>query len=139
MTAAKTHLSLNVADVQKSVEWYRGFFGTEPHKVREGYANFDLDSPALKLALNESKVCCQGVLNHLGILVETAEEVEAMKTRLEPLGMVDSTETEEVCCHARQTKLWAKDPDGNMWEVYTIVDDMLEDEAAGNSSCCASC
>jgi len=93
--------------------------GFEPHKVREGYANFDLESPALKLALNESKVCCQGVLNHLGILVETAEEVEAMKTRLEPLSMVDSTETEEVCCHARQTKLWAKDPDGK--EINTIT------------------
>jgi catechol 2,3-dioxygenase-like lactoylglutathione lyase family enzyme len=139
MTAAKTHVSLNVADVTKSVDWYRGFFGAEPHKVREGYANFDIDNPGLKLALNASKPCCQGSLSHLGILVDTAEEVETIKTRLEGLGMVDSVETEEVCCHARQTKLWAKDPDGNMWEVYTIVDDMLEEESASTtSSCCAN-
>lgn len=139
MTAAKTHVSLNVADVQKSTDWYRGFFGTEPHKVREGYANFDIVNPGLKLALNQSKPCCQGTLSHLGVLVDSAEEVETIKTRLEGLGMVDSVETEEICCHARQTKLWAKDPDGNMWEVYTIVDDMLEDESASiTSSCCAS-
>jgi catechol 2,3-dioxygenase-like lactoylglutathione lyase family enzyme len=138
MTAAKTHLSLNVADVERSTAWYEKFFGEPAHKVRKGYANFDIDNPALKLALNESKSFGAGALNHLGILVDTREEVEAAKERLEKAGLVESVEVEEVCCHARQTKFWAKDPDGNMWEVYTIVDDMLEDEGAGESSCCGS-
>ena len=126
MTAAKTHISLNVSDVTKSVAFYEAFFGVSAHKVRPGYANFDLETPALKLALNESGAGVGGPLNHLGIVVESTEAVAAARERLGAAGLISLDEGDTICCHARQDKVWAKDPDGNAWEVYTILDDMQD-------------
>ncbi|MBS1718299.1 MAG: VOC family protein [Armatimonadetes bacterium] len=119
----KTHLSLNVTDVEKSTKWYEAFFGQPPHKVREGYANFDVELPALKLALNQHKPGGQGSLNHLGILVDSSEEVWRAKERLEKAGLTTQVEESVDCCHATQDKFWVSDPDKNMWEIYTILND----------------
>lgn len=140
MSAVKTHLSLNVSNVDKSAAWYEAFFGRPVHKRREGYANFDLDAPALKLALQEHKPEGKGALNHLGILVPSTEEVTAAKERLESAGLVTFSEENVTCCYARQDKIWARDPDGNAWEVYTLLDDMLDEHeqvAESVSGCCA--
>lgn len=126
MTAAKTHISLNVSDVTKSVAFYEAFFGVSAHKRRPGYANFDLENPALKLALNESAAGKGGALNHLGIVVDSVDAVEAARERLRTAGLATLNEADTVCCHARQEKVWAQDPDGNAWEIYTILDDMQD-------------
>jgi catechol 2,3-dioxygenase-like lactoylglutathione lyase family enzyme len=145
MTAAKTHISLNVSDVTRSVAFYEAFFGEKAHKVRPGYANFDLSTPALKLALNESGAGVGGPLNHLGIVVESTEAVAAARERLGAAGLIALDEGDTVCCHARQDKVWAKDPDGNAWEVYTILDDMQDGAfdappvaKAQSTACCSS-
>src|SRR5437588_6732804 len=114
--AVKTHLSLNVKDVERSAAWYETFFGVPTHKRRPGYANFDLESPALKLALQEQETASGGPLNHLGILVPTTAEVLATKERLETAGLITFSEENVSCCHARQDKIWVRDPDGNPWE-----------------------
>lgn len=126
MTAAKTHISLNVSDVTKSVAFYEAFFGVPAHKLRPGYANFDLENPALKLALNESGAGVGGPLNHLGIVVDSTEAVAAARERLGAAGLISLDEGDTVCCHARQDKVWAEDPDGNAWEVYVILDEMMD-------------
>src|SRR5207302_7784285 len=93
------------------------------------YANFDLAEPPLKLALNEQpEPQGRGALNHLGIVVDSPEAVEGVKQRLIARGLATFDETDTVCCYARQEKVWVHDPDGNAWEVYTITDDLLEDE-----------
>jgi catechol 2,3-dioxygenase-like lactoylglutathione lyase family enzyme len=145
MTAAKTHISLNVSDITKSVAFYEAFFGVSAHKLRPGYANFDLETPALKLALNESGSGAGGPLNHLGIVVDSTEAVAAARERLRAAGLISLDEGDTVCCHARQDKVWAKDPDGNAWEVYTILDDMNDgafeappSAEAQTTSCCSS-
>lgn len=144
MTAAKTHISLNVSDVTKSVAFYEAFFGVAAHKVRPGYANFDLETPALKLALNESGASTGGPLNHLGIVVDSVEAVVAARERLSVAGLATLDEGDTVCCHARQEKVWAQDPDGNAWEIYTILDDMQDgafeappSASAESVGCCA--
>jgi catechol 2,3-dioxygenase-like lactoylglutathione lyase family enzyme len=126
MTVLKTHISLNVSDVAASVAFYEAFLGVKAHKRRPGYANFDLESPALKLALNESAHGPGGALNHLGIVVGSTQEVDAARARLAAAGLVALDEGDTVCCHARQDKVWAQDPDGNAWEIYTILDDMQD-------------
>lgn len=138
MAAAKTHLSLNVTNTERSAKWYAEFFDTAPHKVRPGYANFDLENPPLKLALTENPLAPGGALNHLGVLLNSREEVLAHRARLELAGLAHSSEDMERCCHAIQTKVWANDPDGNMWEIYTIEDDLMEEEdaAAEAAACC---
>jgi catechol 2,3-dioxygenase-like lactoylglutathione lyase family enzyme len=132
----KMHLSLNVRDLRQSVAFYAAFFGVAPHKLRPGYANFDLTAPPLKFALNEHPVEPKaGPLSHLGFQVPTAEHVHAAKARLIAAGLATFDETDTTCCYARQDKIWAHDPDGNAWEIYVLTDDLLDDhehDHAGN-------
>lgn len=132
----KMHLSLRVADLNRSVEFYRAFFGAEPHKLRPGYANFDLAEPPLKFALTQAaSVEGAGVLDHLGFQVASKAEVEAFKQRLQAAGLATFDETDTTCCYARQDKIWAHDPDGNEWEIYVLTDDLSDDhehDHAGN-------
>jgi catechol 2,3-dioxygenase-like lactoylglutathione lyase family enzyme len=133
-TPVKMHLSLNVSDLRRSVAFYEAFFGMAPHKLRPGYANFDLATPPLKFALNEHPVQPgSGPLSHLGFQVPTPEHVQAAKARLIAAGLATFDETDTTCCYARQDKIWAHDPDGTAWEIYVLTDDLLDDhDHAGN-------
>lgn len=128
MTTPKTHISLNVGDVERSVAFYEAFFGVPAHKQRPGYANFDVDRPPLKLALNEAAPSEAGTprLSHLGVQVGTRDEVEKARVRLASVVTFDEGDT--VCCYARQDKVWVTDPDGNSWEVYVLLDEMDDEE-----------
>jgi catechol 2,3-dioxygenase-like lactoylglutathione lyase family enzyme len=123
----RIHISLNVRDLEASVAFYAAFFGVAPHKRRPGYANFAPEGLALKLALNELPPAAQGrtQLNHLGLQVATAREVQEARERFAAAGLPVYDEGDTVCCFARQDKVWAHDPDGNAWEVYVLTDDML--------------
>lgn len=124
----KTHLSLNVADLDRALAFYTAFFGVQPHKVRPGYANFDLVEPPLKFALNERVVeGGKGGLDHLGFQMSTVEQVFAAKERLQAAGLATFDELDTTCCYAKQDKIWVHDPDGNEWEVYVLTDDLLDD------------
>ncbi|CAN5417407.1 ArsI/CadI family heavy metal resistance metalloenzyme [soil metagenome] len=119
------HLSLRVKDVERSTQFYRAFFGTEPHKVRPGYANFSLTNPALKLALFEAEIEGKGSLDHLGFVVDTRQAVADAKQRMIDAGLTAFSEEEVTCCHATQDKIWVTDPDGNNWEIYVVLDDQV--------------
>ena len=133
----KTHLSLRVRDLKVSVEFYQAFFGASVHKLRPGYANFDLSDPPLKFALTQNPISCgAGSLDHLGFQVETAAQLETFKARLRAAGLATFDENDATCCYARQDKMWVHDPDGNEWEIYLLTDDLLDDTAhdhAGNA------
>ena len=154
MSHAKMHVSLNVRSVEASVRFYEAFFGVPVHKRRADYANFDLTTPPLKLALQEMPdleagpstagdappIHSTGALSHLGILLETKAEVDAVRERLIASGLATFDEGDTVCCYARQDKVWAHDPDGNGWEVYTLLDDQQEEAAEilspSDAACC---
>lgn len=116
----KTHISLDVKNLEAAVDFYRTFLQAEPAKVRPGYANFDLDHPPLKLALNEEKAA--GV-SHLGIQVADRAEVLAQIERLKASGLDTLAESDTDCCHAIQDKVWVSDPDGHRWEVFVVKGD----------------
>jgi catechol 2,3-dioxygenase-like lactoylglutathione lyase family enzyme len=118
----KVHVSLNVNDVQRSVDFYRAFFGVEPVKQYPGYAKFDVAEPPLNLALNQHPVKELGALNHLGVQVASSQVVKDAIQRLEAAGLVTMEEEKVDCCHALQDKVWAQDPDGYRWEVFAILD-----------------
>lgn len=117
----KTHISLNVNNLDEAIDFYRGFFCAEPAKVRPGYANFDLEDPPLKLALNESKG--GGRVSHLGWQVPDTGGVDAAIERLAAADLNGLEERDADCCHAVQDKVWATDPDGNRWEVFVVKAD----------------
>jgi catechol 2,3-dioxygenase-like lactoylglutathione lyase family enzyme len=127
------HLSLNVTDLNRSVAFFRTLFGIEPAKVRPDYAKFEPVEPPLVLSLEPAKeVARGGALNHLGFRMPDSQALVAMQERLERAGMKTKREEGVECCYARQTKFWAHDPDGNLWEVYTLDGD-IDHRGAGQS------
>ena len=149
---SRVQLALNVSDLEASVAFYSALFGTEPHKRRPGYANFAISEPPLKLVLIETSdeargLGVEGALNHLGVEVETVDEVERSAERLREAGLAALDEKHTTCCYALQDKVWVRDPAGAPWEFYTVKDDdpanprpataSLSLEAVNDGSCCS--
>ena len=120
---SRVQLALNVDDLERSVAFYATLFATEPAKVRRGYANFVVAEPPLKLVLIENPGH-GGSLNHLGVEVEDTATVDAQQTRLASAGLGSIDERGAVCCYAEQDKFWLEStPDGEHWEIYTVLAD----------------
>lgn len=115
-------LALNVDDLDAAITFYRSLFGVEPAKVREGYANFAIVDPPLKLVLLENPGR-GGTLNHLGVEVESSATVHAEIARLAGEGLFTEEEMDTTCCFATQDKVWVTGPAGEKWEVYTVLAD----------------
>ena len=151
---SRVQLALNVADLEASVAFYSTVFGVEPHKRRPGYANFAIAEPPLKLVLIEVPAADRGAgvagaLNHLGVEVDSAADVEAAAGRLRAQGLATFDEKDTTCCYALQDKVWVHDPAEAPWEIYTVKDDdpanpqpasgSLEVLAlAGDGACCTT-
>ena len=119
---SRVQLALNVANLDAAVEFYSKLFDTTPHKRRDGYANFAIDQPPLKLVLIESSAP-SGSINHLGVEVSSADEVTAATRRLAAQDLDTEVEENVDCCFAVQDKVWVDGVDGTKWEIYTILDD----------------
>ena len=119
---SRVQLALNVSDVDAAVAFYSKLFGTEPAKRRQGYANFAVDEPPLKLVLIENPAAA-GTLNHLGVEVPSTDDVTGAQSRLAGEGLATATEEGVTCCYAVQDKVWVDDPDGAPWEIYTVLAD----------------
>ncbi|MGI8470426.1 MAG: ArsI/CadI family heavy metal resistance metalloenzyme [Pyrinomonadaceae bacterium] len=128
----KPHISLNVKNVEASIEFYKKLFGIEPSKIRTGYAKFDVQNPPLNFALNEFPYNERESLSHLGIQVTATEDVLAIKDFWKKNGLLTRDEMRVNCCYALQDKTWVRDPDGNEWEVFVVLEDNL---AEANASC----
>jgi catechol 2,3-dioxygenase-like lactoylglutathione lyase family enzyme len=118
------HLSLNVANLERSIAFFQTLFGREPAKCRPDYAKFELDDPPLVLSLEPQPPQGAGALNHLGFRMPDSAALVEVQRRLELSGISTRREEGVECCYARQTKFWVHDPDGNMWEVYTLEEDL---------------
>jgi catechol 2,3-dioxygenase-like lactoylglutathione lyase family enzyme len=125
----KAHLALNVRSVAQSLEFYRKLLGIEPSKVRTGYAKFDVQNPPLNLTLNEAEFHERGALSHLGIQVASTSDVLAMREKWADAGLITRDEMQTDCCYATQDKTWVRDPDGNEWEAFVVLQDNLPESA----------
>ena len=132
----KTHISLNVSNVGESIEFYKKMFGTEPFKVKDDYAKFDIADPPLNLTMNQVNFNSGGSLSHLGLQVATTGEVLEIGKRWTESGLRTLEEIKTDCCYALQDKIWVADPDGNRWEVFTVLENTEGVENAA-SACCA--
>jgi len=118
----RLQLALNVADLDKAVDFYTRMFGVEPAKTRPGYANFAIADPPLKLVLFEGQGS-PGSINHLGVETETADEVVAAEARLTDSGLETTGVDDTRCCYAAKTETWITGPDGARWEWYVKTGD----------------
>ena len=151
---SRLQLALNVDDLEQSIAFYTNLFGTEPAKVKPGYANFAVAEPALKLVLIENPGR-GGSLNHLGVEVTDTDTVDSEQRRLALAGLASVDERDSTCCYAKQDKFWVEGaPNGERWEVYTVLEDTQDfgqhagenemtdpsstaDSESGSSVCCA--
>lgn len=139
---SRVQLAMNVTDLDKAIDFYSKLFSTEPAKVRPGYANFAIADPPLKVVLIEGTAAT--TLNHLGIEVESIDDVASAKDRLTQAGLATATEEKVACCYAVQDKVWVDDPDGAPWEVYTVLADVempggqLRDVTPSDALCCGT-
>ena len=88
-----------------------------------------MQNPPLNFTLNEGEISSRGALSHLGIQVRSTEDVLATRQKWQDAGLLTRDEMQTNCCYATQDKTWARDPDGNEWEVFVVLQDNLEEAA----------
>jgi len=122
MEQFKFHIGLNVSDIEQTTTFYQHLFGQEPVKREPGYSKYELENPGLVISFIESERVGPH-FGHLGIRVNTREELAAKKSAVESFIDIKLEETNTTCCYAVQDKFWVNDPDGYEWEVYHFIKD----------------
>ncbi len=139
-TFPRTHISLYVSDLKKTIGFYNTFFGKSAQKVKPGYAKYIIENPALIISFIENPERVQANFGHLGIQVATQEEMQRFLNEAKAKNIVAKEEIGTACCYALQDKFWVNDPDGVQWEVYYFHQDAeFNDphyEARETSACC---
>ena len=132
---SRLQLALNVADLDEAVDFYTKLFATPPAKLRDGYANFAVAEPPLKLILLSGSGT-PGTINHLGVEVDSTNEVGAATARLTDEGLDTAVQEQTTCCYAVQDKVWVDAPDGIPFEIYTVLAD-ADSMTDTSGQCCA--
>jgi catechol 2,3-dioxygenase-like lactoylglutathione lyase family enzyme len=133
----KTHLNLATRDLARSVAFYGTLLDAKPLKHLDDYALFVTENPGLELALDADENARPDRSMHFGVAVETEEAVAAATKRLRSAGFAADVESDEVCCYARQTKVWSADPDGRRWETYVVHEETEQRDDADRACCTA--
>jgi len=144
---SRVQLALRVSDLDGSVAFYSTLFGVEPVKRRPAYANFAITEPPLKLVLLEGETEQPTVMDHLGVEVDTTEQVTAATDRFNDANLATFEENDTSCCYALQDKVWVQGPGQEPWEVYVVKADTdtlgksatqtpRADACCGTTACC---
>ena len=115
---SRLQLAINVSNLKAGIDFYTRMFGVQPAKVKDGYANFEITDPPLKLILFDANDSEGGTINHLGVEVDEVAEVDEAEKRLSQSGLNTSGVDETVCCFAEKTETWVQGPDNISWEWY---------------------
>jgi catechol 2,3-dioxygenase-like lactoylglutathione lyase family enzyme len=110
------HAHVKVDNLEASVRFYSTLFGTEPAVLKSDYAKWMLDDPCVNFAIT-SGGGAPG-LDHLGLQVESDQELAVIAGRLEGAGHLVAKQQEAACCYARGNKAWVSDPNGISWETF---------------------
>ena len=132
----RLHIHIGVENLDDSIRFYSALFGVKPAKIKDDYANWQLEDPRLNFAIS-TRVAERGV-DHLGLQVDEEAELEGLRWRLRNAGMQLSDEGETVCCYARSDKSWVQDPSGIAWEAYRTTEDTeyFSNREQEESACC---
>ena len=122
-TNTRIHIALEASDLERAIAFYQTLFGQTPTKVKPGYAKFEVADPPVNLSLNAAaEAHTSGGAAHFGVQVKSTEAVEEARKRFEAAGVPIEVEEHVTCCWALQDKVWVRDPDGNAWEVFVVLD-----------------
>lgn len=133
------HLHLHVEDLAQNIAFYTAMFQQQPARTESDYAKWMLQDPPLNFAIS-TRGDRPGV-DHLGIQVETAEELQALKAQARQADMALLDEGETSCCYARSDKYWITDPQGIAWEQFQTLDNIpvFSQKAAASEEAAACC
>ncbi|MBU1375147.1 MAG: VOC family protein [Alphaproteobacteria bacterium] len=139
----RLHLHVSVPDLAQSIQFYETLFGAPPTVVKGDYAKWMLDDPKVNLAISQRDRA--GGIDHVGIQVDSAEELGELATRLKAAGNVTLDQDATTCCYAQSDKSWVNDPAGVRWETFYTFGEATsygEDEPlvapASASACCGA-
>lgn len=114
----RMHMHVGVSDMEQSIAFYSALFGAQPTVSEGDYAKWMLDDPRLNFAISVGH-CEKTGVEHVGIQVDTADELAAMRDRLQAAEAVTTIEEGDThCCYARSEKTWAVDPQDVIWETF---------------------
>ena len=112
----RLHVHVSVKDLPTSIRFYRTLFGADPAVTQPDYAKWMLEDPRVNFAISVNREPV-GV-NHLGLPVETDEELRGMRTQLEEADARMVEERKQPYCYAKSDKYWVTDPTGIAWETF---------------------
>jgi catechol 2,3-dioxygenase-like lactoylglutathione lyase family enzyme len=134
----RLHVHIAVADLDQSIRFYSAMFGTEPSVVKDDYAKWDLDNPAVNFAISTRST--KTGLDHVGIQADSEAELAALQARLDAAGIAGREQSGTACCYARSDKYWSLDPQGIAWEAFHTLDSIPtfneSDDETPAQGCC---
>jgi catechol 2,3-dioxygenase-like lactoylglutathione lyase family enzyme len=132
----RLHVHVSVDDLQRNIQFYSTMFGCEPTVTKSDYAKWMLDDPKVNFAISQRGA--PAGLNHLGIQVESADELTEMNGRLQALQVEVEEEMGTECCYSKSDKYWVSDPQGIAWETYHTLDTVpvFSGDKISDSNCC---
>jgi len=134
----RMHIHVAVDNIERSIVFYNALFGQEPTKIKDDYAKWMLNDPRVNFAISNHNEKL-GV-NHLGLQVDAAEELTAVRGRMKKADMAMFDEGKTECCYAQSDKSWVQDPAGIPWEAFQTMAEaeFYSDHQANSqeSSCC---
>ncbi|MFM9851821.1 MAG: ArsI/CadI family heavy metal resistance metalloenzyme [Sphingomonadaceae bacterium] len=113
----RMHLHVGVENIDTSVAFYSTLFAAEPTVLKSDYAKWMLEDPRINFAISSTDHTAIGI-EHIGLQVETSEELAEVHTRLKSAGRPVLEEGATNCCYAKSEKNWITDPDGVIWETF---------------------
>jgi len=130
----RMHLHVSVPDLARSIDFYATLFGAPPSVVKPDYAKWSLDDPRVNFAISQRGAAVG--IDHVGMQVETAAELDELAGRLKAAGARTFDETATTCCYARSDKSWVRDPAGVRWETFFTFGEATT--YGEDASCCGS-
>ncbi len=127
----RLHVHVAVEDLDRSKAFYAVLFGAAPSVVKDDYAKWMLDDPKVNFAISSRGRV--GGVDHLGIQVDSAEELGELAGRLKAAGETTFDQEATTCCYAKSDKSWVNDPAGLRWETFHTLGEAVtygEDEPA---------
>ncbi|MDP9196190.1 MAG: VOC family protein [Pseudomonadota bacterium] len=134
----RLHVHISVDNLADSMNFYSALFGAQPVRTKPDYAKWMLDDPRVNFAIS-TRAGKKGV-DHLGIQVDDASELAALRDQLSEADLTTHSEGEAVCCYARSEKSWVTDPNGIPWEAYHTMENaqvFFSKEDKSKGVCCA--
>lgn len=112
----RLHVHVAVENLSRSIDFYSALFAAQPAVVKSDYAKWMLDDPRVNFAIS-TRGRAAG-LDHLGIQVENADELQEVYARLRKAGGDIIEQGQTACCYAKSEKAWIDDPAGIAWETF---------------------